>query len=137
MRVGLHITPSLIRRRYDQGLDSIVRPVEDLKAQIEDFRSRHVAFPQRTIDAQKTEIKRLTQIIANKDAELVETHQLNRQLQMRIRELEKFIDAGSTAGEPPVKRDSHNSNQPPFLDLPWIKPKRTRTPRKQSGLKVG
>ena len=137
MRVGLHITPGLIRRRYDQGLDSIVRLIGDLEAEIEDLRSRHVARPQRTIDAQKAEIKRLEQTVANKDKELFEVHQINRQLQMRIRELEKFVEAGSTAGESPVKRDSHNSNQPPSLDLPWIKPKRTRSLRKQSGLKVG
>lgn len=36
-----------------------------------------------------------------------------------------------------INRDSHNSNQPPSLDLPWIKPKRTRSLRKHSGLKVG
>lgn len=137
MRVGLHITPSLIRRRYDQGLDSIVRLIGDLEAEIEDLRSRHVARPQRTIDAQKAEIIRLEQTVANKDTELFEVHQINRQLQMRIRELEKFIEAGSTAAEPSVKRDSHNSNQPPSLDLPWIKPKRTRSLRKQSELKVG
>lgn len=137
MRVGLHITPGLIRRRYDQGLDSIVRLIGDLEAEIEDLRSRHVARPQRTIDAQKAEIKRLEQTVANKDTELFEVHQINRQLQMRIRELEKFIEAGSTASASPVKRDSHNSNQPPSLDLPWIKPKRTRSLRKQSGLKVG
>ncbi len=46
MRVGLHITPGLIRRRYDQGLDSIVRLVGDLEAQIEDLMSRHVSAPQ-------------------------------------------------------------------------------------------
>jgi transposase len=39
--------------------------------------------------------------------------------------------------EPVIKRDSHNSNQPPALDLPWAKPKRTKSLRKQSGLKVG
>ena len=101
------------------------------------MRSRHVARPRRTIDAQKAKIKRLTQTIANKYVELIEVHQLNQQSQMRIRELKKFIEAGSTAGELPVKRDSHNSNQPPSFDLPWIKPKRTRILRRQPGLKIG
>ena len=76
----------------------------------------------------------------NKAAELVEAHQLNRQLQTRIRELEKSFEADTSAAAPTVtviSRDSHNSNQPPSLDLPWIKPKRTRSLRKQSGLKVG
>ncbi len=140
MRVGLHITPGLIRRRYDQGLDSIVRLIGDLEAEIEDLRSRHVARPQRTIDAQKAEIKRLEQTVANKDTELFEVHQINRQLQSRIRELEKSLEADAPMSAPAVtiiNRDSHNSNQPPSLDLPWIKPKRTRSLRKQSGFKVG
>ena len=137
MRVGLHITAGLIRRRYDQGLDSIVRLIGDLEAQIEDLTTLHVAAPQKLIRSQVAEIKQLKQTVTNKDAELFEAHQINRHLQMRIRELEKFVEAGSTAAEPPVKRDSHNSNQPPSLDLPWIKPKRTRSLRKQSGLKVG
>lgn len=140
MRVGLHITPGLIRRRYDQGLDSIVRLIGDLEARIEDLTALHVARPQRAIEAQKAAIRRLEQTVANKDTELVEAHQLNRQLQSRIRELEKSLEAEpssdlSSAVE--IRRDSHNSNQPPSLDLPWIKPKRTRSRRQQSGLKVG
>jgi transposase len=140
MRVGLHITPGLIRRRYDQGLDSIVRLVGDLEAQIEDLMSRHVSAPQKLIQSQSEQIKRLTQTIANKDVELVEAHQLNRQLQSRIRELEKSLEVDASMTAPTVmviNRDSHNSNQPPSLDLPWIKPKRTRSLRKHSGLKVG
>jgi transposase len=90
------------------------------------------------IRTQAATIKRLEQTVANKDKELVEAYQLNHQLQTRIRELEKSIEAeNSAAAELPVKRDSHNSNQPPSLDLPWTKPKRTRSLRKQSGLKVG
>jgi transposase len=133
----LSISFGTIRRRYDQGLDSIVRLVIQLEDRIEDLTAMQVAAPQRLIKAQAAEIKRLKQTVANKDAELVEAHQISQQLQTRIRELEKFIEAGSTAAEPPVKRDSHNSNQPPSLDLPWTKPKRTRSLRKQSGLKVG
>lgn len=140
MRVGLHITPGLIRRRYDHGLDSIVRLIGDLEDQIEDLRTRHVARPQRTIDAQKAEIRRLEQTVANKDVELIEVHQLNRQLQSRIRELEKSLEAEQSGDPSPaveIRRDSHNSNQPPSLDLPWIKPKRTRSLRQRTGLKVG
>lgn len=128
---------STIRRRYDQGLDSIVRLVTQLEDCIEDLSAQRTTNPQRTIRAQAKEIKRLEQTVANKDAELVEAHQLNRQLQTRIRELEKSIEADTPATELTIKRDSHNSNQPPFLDLPWTKPKRTRSLRKQSGLKVG
>lgn len=136
MRAGLFITPGLITRRYDQGLDSITRLIYDLVEDIEDLKARHTSTPQRLISAQQTEIKQLQQTIVNKDAELVEAHHLNRLLQARIRELEKNLEA-DTISEPTIKRDSHNSNQPPSLDLPWKKPKRTRSLRKRSGLKVG
>jgi hypothetical protein len=71
MRAGLHITPSLIRRRYDQGLDSIVRLVTQLEDQIEDLTAMHVSAPQRLIGKQAATIKRLKQTVANKDAEMV------------------------------------------------------------------
>jgi len=133
----LGISFGTIRRRYDQGLDSIVRLVIQLEDRIEDLTAMQVAAPQRLIRSQAAEIKRLEQTVANKDAELFEAHQINQQLQIRVRELEKFLEASSNIAELPVKRDSHNSNQPPSLDLPWIKPKHTRSLRKQSGLKVG
>jgi transposase len=137
MRAGLHITPSLIRRRYDQGLDSIVRLIGDLEDQIQDLTAMHVCAPQRLIRKQSATIKRLKQTVANKDAELVQVHQLNQQLQARIRELEKTLETETPVTEPTIKRDSHNSNQPPSLDLPWEKPKRTRSLRKKTGLRVG
>jgi transposase len=134
----LHITRGLISRRYDQGLDSIIRLVGDLEARIDDLSALHVGAPQRLIRTQAATIKRLEQTVANKDKEMVEAYQLNHQLQTRIRELEKSIEAENSAvTEPLVKRDSHNSNQPPSLDLPWTKPKRTRSLRKQSGRRVG
>lgn len=140
MREDLHITPALITRRYDQGIDSIIRLVTDLTDRIQDLSSLHVGKPQRTIRTQAAAIKRLEQTIANKDAELVEVYQLNRQLERRIRELEKSLEADASISQPVttiINRDSHNSNQPPSLDLPWKKPKRTRSLRKSSGLKVG
>ncbi len=134
--MSLHF--STIGRRYEQGLDSIVRLVTGLEDRIEDLTAMQVAAPQRLIRTQAATIKRLEQTITNKDAELIEAHQLNRQLQTRIRKLEKSIEAENhTITELPIRRDSHNSNQPPSLDLPWTKPKRTRSLRKISGLKVG
>jgi hypothetical protein len=50
MKVGLHITRGLISRRYDQGLDSIIRLVGDLEARIEDLSALHIATP-RAIDS--------------------------------------------------------------------------------------
>lgn len=133
----MSISPGTIRRRYDQGLDSIVRLVIQLEDRIEDLTTMQVSAPQRLIRLQAAQIKRLEQTIANKGAELFEAHQINRQLQTRIRELEKSIEVDSTATNLPIGRDSHNSNQPPSLDLPWTKPKRTRSLRKRSGRRVG
>lgn len=131
----MSISYGTIRRRYDQGLDSIVRLVIQLEDRIEELMAMHVSAPQISIRRLTNHIKQLKQTLSNKDAELTQAHQLNVQLQARIRELEKSLEEG--AGEPIVKRDSHNSNQPPSLDLPSIKPKRTRSLRKKSGLKVG
>ena len=136
MRSDLHITPALITRRYDQGLDSIIRLVTDLTDRIENLSALRVGKPQRTMRAQQAEIKRLKQTIVNKDAALKQAHQLNQQLQTRIRDLEKTLEVNPQV-EVVIGRDSHNSNQPPSLDLPWKKPKRTRSLRKPSGLKVG
>lgn len=137
MRIDYHITPGLIRRRYAQGLDSIVRLVANLEDRIEDLRAMQVTAPQRLIRSQMATIRRLEQTVVNKDTELVKAHQLNVQLQARIRELEKSLEEEAVEPTTIIKRDSHNSNQPPSLDLPWVKPKRTRSLRKQSGLKVG
>lgn len=134
----MDLTYSTIRRRYEQGLDSIVRLVIQLEDRIEDLSAMQVSAPQRLIRSQKAHIKRLEQTVSNKDEELVRAHQLNVQLQSRIRDLEKSLEADhSVTAELTIKRDSHNSNQPPSLDLPWVKPKRTRSLRKQSGQTVG
>lgn len=134
----LDLSYSTIRRRYEQGLDSIVRLVVQLEDRIEDLSAMHVGEPQRLIKSQAAKIKRLEQTVTNKDEELVKAHQLNVQLQSRIRELEKSLTADHPViTEVTIKRDSHNSNQPPSLDPPWTKPKRTRSLRKKSGLKVG
>ena len=98
----------------------------------------HVFTPQNTIRRQFAHIKQLKQTIDNKDKELTKVHQLNVQLQTRIRELERSLEDNQPATTKPLlQRDSHNSNQPPSLDLPWTKPKRTKSLKKQSGLKVG
>ncbi len=131
----MSINYGTIRRRYEQGLDSIVRLVTELEDQIEELMAMHVSAPQISIQRLTNHIERLKQTLDNKDKELTDTHQLNAQLQARIRELEKSLEEGAV--DPVIKRDSHNSNQPPSLDLPWTKPKRTRSLRKKSGLKVG
>lgn len=132
----MSLSHGTISRRYDQGLESIVRLVTQLEDRIEDLSALHVSKPQRSIRSMAAEIKRLQQAFDNKATQLVEAQQLNQLLQARIRELEKTLDV-SPQVEVVIGRDSHNSNQPPSLDLPWKKPKRTRSLRKQSGLKVG
>jgi transposase len=134
----LSISYGTIRRRYDQGLDSIVRLVIQLEDRIEDLMAMHVSAPQISIHRLSNHIKQLKQTLDNKDKELTEAPQLNVQLQSRIRELEKsLVEECAVEPVPVVKRDSHNSNQPPSLDLPWTKPKRTRSLRKKSDLRVG
>ncbi len=64
----MSISPSTIRRRYEQGLDSIVRLVTQLEDRIEDLMALHVSAPQRLIRSQAAQIKRLKQTVANKDA---------------------------------------------------------------------
>jgi hypothetical protein len=107
----LSISFGTIRRRYDQGLDSIVRLVIQLEDRIEDLTAMQVAAPQRLIEAQAAEIKRLKQTVANKDAELIEAYQISQQLQIRVRELEKSIETDTVHSESLVRRDSHNSTK--------------------------
>jgi transposase len=89
---------------------------------------------QSTFLALSAKIKRLNLTIERKDDQLVKAHQINYQLQLRIRELEKCLESENS---PEIRKDSHNSNLPPSLDLPWKKPKRTRSLRKTTGCKVG
>jgi len=111
----LSISYGTIRRRYDQGLDSIVRLVIQLEDRIVELEAMHVWAPQISIKRLTNRIKQLTQTIDNKDKELIEAHQLNVQLQARIRELERSLEEGAVEQVPVIKRDSHNSNQPPSL----------------------
>jgi transposase len=133
------LSHSTIRRLYDQGLDSIVRLVTKLEDQVQDLTVLHTSNPQRTIMVLSGEIKRLAHTVEQKTRQLTETHQLNHQLQQRIRELEQLIESETVSAIPVevIKRDSHNSSAPPFLDAPWNKPKRTRSLRKKSNRTVG
>lgn len=148
---------STIRRHYEMGFQSVVHLIERLENQIEELTLSnssplHFDHLQRTILSQRNEIKRLNQTLENKSKELLKTHQvnhqaqvklqlrlskaqlLNKQLQARICELEKALESDEIAMP---ELDSHNSNLPPSLDLPWKKPKRTRSLRKKSGLQIG
>lgn len=133
----LHL--STIRRHYKEGFKSVVRLVEELEERNEDLTlsltsQSHITRLKSTILAQQDEIKHLSQSLESKSNQLFAAQQLNYQLQIRLRELEKSLETDETAT---TKLDSHNSNLPPSLDLPWQKPKRTRSLRKKSSLKIG
>lgn len=138
-----------IRRRYKLGVDSIIRLVTQLEDRIEDLTALQSSRLQNTVIAQNNEIKRLSRTLEHKSKQLLESQQANHQsqlrileasrrdhqLQTRIRELEKCLE--SDLAMPSTRIDSHNSGSPPSLDPPWCKPKRTRSLRQQSGLRVG
>jgi transposase len=153
-----------IRRRYDQGLESIIRLVSGLEERLAELSNLQLSEPQRVLHLQTKTIQQLQQTLQRKNDQIIQAHQfnhrlqqqfqteigkatqLNQELQRRIRELETFLESEAQAtafqassGNPPstTKLDSHNSNFPPSLDLPWEKPQRTRSLRKKSGLKPG
>lgn len=119
----LHL--STIRQHYDSGFNSVVSLVDELEQQIEALTllnksPSHLNHLQQTIISQQNKIKRLRQTIENNSTQLFISQQLNFQLQLRIRELEKCLVTDETST---VRKDSHNSNLPPSLDLPWQTPK--------------
>jgi DNA repair exonuclease SbcCD ATPase subunit len=91
-----------IRRRYAQGLDSIVRFVTDIEDRIEDLTALHVSAQPHTIERQAQHIRQLQQTLDNKDAEIVQVHQLNTQLLAHIREIEKALEEDAA---PSIERD--------------------------------
>jgi len=146
----LHV--SIIRQHFKQGFSSVLQLVEQLETEIETLTltqsSKHRDnYLSQTINIQKSEIERLSRTLENKSQQLLDSHRDNHQLQLqiektkeyehqlkaRIRALEMCLETDSS----PPKLDSHNSNLPPSLDPPWNKPKRTRSLRTRSGLKVG
>lgn len=133
----LHL--STIRQHYNLGFKSVVSLVEELEQKIEALilvtqSPNHFQHLERTISHQQEEIKRLSQTVDNKSKELFELYQFNQRLQLKIRELELTLATDSPSL---VRKDSHNSNLPPSLDLPWQKVKRTRSLRTKSGLQIG
>lgn len=142
-----------VRQHYKQGFQSVARLIENFEMRIENLilsqsSSLHTVCLERTIESQKNEIRRLGSIIQSKSQQLLDTQRINHQLQLqieksreyeaqlkaRIRELETCLESDSPST---LTRDSHNSNLPPSLDLPWNKLKHTRSLRTRLGLKVG
>ena len=148
---------STIRQHFNSGFNSVLSLVEELEQQIESLTlanqsSLHIQHLEQTVSVQRQEIGRLNEAIGNKSNDLFKLHQerhqsqnklqtrlskanqLNRQLRIRIRELERLLISGDV---PAPALDSHNSNLPPSLDPPWNKPRRTRSLRTRSGRPIG
>lgn len=134
MRFHSELEHSTIRRLYEQGLESIVRLVSKLEDRILHLEDLQLSDRAQTVEQLSAQIKRVQQTLEQKSQQLIQVHQLNSALLLRIRELESCLETDD-ADLP--KRDSHNSHQPPALDLPWQKPKRTRSLRKKSNRNVG
>jgi transposase len=107
--------------------------VHRLEDQLVDARAQLTSRPESLIALLRKELQSVKRTLALKSEELLRERQLNHQLRRRVHELEREIESGAVR----VERDSHNSNLPPALDLPWKKVKRTRSLRKKTGLKVG
>jgi len=123
-----------IQRIYAQGAAAIVRLVHRLTDNLEDLQAQLIRTPQPVIALLSKELAKVKSTLARKTAALMRERQLNHQLLRRLRELEREVERGDLK---PVSRDSHNSSLPPSLDPPWQKTPRTRSLRKNSGLKPG
>ena len=83
----LHL--STIRRHYERGFQSVVHLVELLESQIQELtlsnylplRFDHL---QRNVSSQRNTIKHLSQTLENKSKELLKTHQVNHQAQVKL-----------------------------------------------------
>lgn len=128
---------STIRRLYEQGLEAIVRLVTKLEDRIVHLEDLQLSDSMRTVEMLSEQIKLLQQTLEHKSLQLIEVHQLNQALSLRIRELEQCLESEDQTAAAAIQRDSHNSNQPPSLDPPWNKPQRTRSLRKKSNRHVG
>lgn len=116
---------SIIQRFYYQGREAVIALAHRLEDQLEDARAQLICKPQSLIALLRKELQSVKRTLAQKNDELLRERQLNHQQ----REIEGDVTR--------VERDSHNSNLPPSLDLPWKKIKRTRSLRKKTGLSVG
>jgi septal ring factor EnvC (AmiA/AmiB activator) len=117
---------------YSKGVRAITEYLEQLDKRIEDAEARVERNQQARNDLLNKELTLARKTLGRQTEELREQRQLNHQFNLRIRELEREIERGST-----VEKDSHNSSLPPSSDLPWKKIKRTRSLRSKSRKKVG
>jgi hypothetical protein len=108
---------------YQMGVGAIYNYFQQIEKRIEDDEARVTCSQQATVEQLAKELSSSRRTLARKSQALILERQLNCQLLRRIRELERELERGTT----PVERDSHNSSLPPSLDLPWTKPKRTRS----------
>jgi transposase len=117
---------------YSQGARAVLRYIEQLEKRITDAEARITRSQQTRIDRLSHELARTRATLDRKSKQLVEQQQLNHQLMLRLRELEREVERST-----PAMRDSHNSSLPPSSDPPWKKVPRTQSLRGKSGRRVG
>lgn len=118
---------------YQMGAGAIFQYLQQIEKRIEDAEARVTNSQQAKVEQLSKELLSSRRTLAGKSQALIRERQLNHQLVRRIRELEHEIERSTLS----VERDSHNSSLPPSLDLPWQKPKRTRSLRKKTEKHVG
>ena len=132
---------------YYEGPDSTVQMIENLLQHLAEVQ-HHVGRSQQIhIDELREKVTQLTKRVKKLKEQLWKEGQLRLQLSRRVAELQAALTSreGHTAevGQevPAVRRDSHNSDLPPALDLPAAKAantiKRTRSLRRRTGRRVG
>jgi len=118
---------------YQMGVGAVFRYLQQIEQRVEDAEARMARSQQSRVEQLSKELASTKRTLARKSQQLIHERQLNHQLTLRIRELEREIERGGEM----VERDSHNSSLPPSLDPPWQKVRHTRSLRKKTGLKVG
>ncbi|HEV7377756.1 MAG TPA: IS66 family transposase [Pyrinomonadaceae bacterium] len=118
---------------YQMGVGAIYNYLQQIEQRVEDAEARVSCSQQSQVERLSKELSSTKRTLARKSQALIMERQLNGQLLRRIRELERELEHSTLS----IERDSHNSSLPPSLDLPWQKPKRTRSLRQKSELKVG
>lgn len=139
------LTCQQLYKLYHSGFDPLAHFVEQLLAHLAEV-ERHVGDrKQYTIDMLLKDWRRLAKRVARLKAQLLQQHMLNYQLTRRVQELQTELAQrdreGSEVAPLGVRRDSHNSGLPPFLDLLGVKAanavRRTRSLRRKSGRRAG
>jgi hypothetical protein len=129
---------------YYEGPEATIHLIEGLLEELADQERILGHRQQQLIDVLRERNERQAQQLKRVKEKLWRQEPLNYQLRLRVQELQAELqrwEAGEQTLARGPQRDSHNSSQPPALDLPGAKAansiRRTRSLRRKSGLKVG